>query len=498
MGKKKKQLVSGLILGMMVIGLFSSGCSLVDVNPEKEGTQVIAEIGEETILKSDFNNYMAYYNMYYKSGGMEFPAGDELKALKTDVLDDLVRLTVLSKQAKDDNLSPDETMTSVDVETMIGSLKTTMGDAEYEKILGNYNSNEDAYRAFLSDLMDKMAYASVVEKNFREDILENPQAELDKVVGTIGGEDVTRKVYNYQLVNQELNYFRTNQAPLPIDENNMKLVNEDIFKKLARDKVFLSYADEAGINIDQAQVSDYQSAQEAFIGDLFPEGEGFQDYLDSKLLTVDQFKAFAKDEAVASVTGLAIRDQLSEEIEVKDSEIKSVYNKNKDSYDQATVSAQHILTEDQALSEQIYQEAKGIKTKEAFTGLMEKYQGTEGIVEASDLGTFGEEKMVAEFSQKAFSMDVNTVGQPVKTDFGYHIIFVYDKNEGTVPSLEDKEDEIRDQLTTQKTSDAFMDLEEQLLKKEKIEIGHVQEPFVIYIEELKEDMNVKTYDNRIK
>lgn len=495
---KRKQLLTGLVVGMLAIGLLSSGCSLVGVNPEKERTQVVAEIGEESILKSDFNNYMAYYNMYYKSSGMTFPSGDELKKMKTDVLDDLVRLTVLSKQAKDENLSPDETMTSVDVETMISSLKTALGDSGYEKTLADYNTDPESYAGFLADLMDKMAYASVVEKNFRQAISENPQAELDKIVGSIGGEEVSKDVYNYQLVNQELTYFYSNQAPLPVDEESMKPVNEAIFNKLAKNKVLLNYAKENDLQIDEAEVSDYQSSQEAFMAYLFPEGEGFQAYLDSKFLTVDQFNAFVKEEAMAAGAESAIQKQLKEEIEVNDSEIKKYYDKNKESYDEASVSAQHILTKDQALSDQIYQEAKEIKTKEAFSALMEKYQDLDGIEEASDLGAFPREKMVAEFSEKAFSMEVNTVSEPVESQFGDHVIFVYDKNEGSIPSLDEKKDEIREQLMGQKTGDALTDLEEKLVKKEKIEIGQVEDPFVLYIEELKEEMTVKTYDNRIK
>ncbi|WKY43981.1 SurA N-terminal domain-containing protein [Eubacteriaceae bacterium ES2] len=492
----KKRFLAGFIVAIMLTGMLFSGCSLVSVDPEKDRAQVIAEIGDETILKESFNNYMAYYYMYYKASGMTFPTGDDLNTMKSDLLDDLVRVNVLTIQAKADGVEPADSST-VDVDTMISSLKTSLGDDEYAKVMSTYNTDEESFSAFLTDLMDKYGYADAMQAKFEEDLKADPSQELSTVVGTIDGEDVTKDQYNYQLANQELTYYYTNQSAMPTDDDTMATTNETIFNDLAERKVLAAYAEENGIQADEQDVTDYVSAQDAFKGYLFSDDATFQEYLDSKYLTIEQWDAFVQEDATASAIALAIQDQMKQDVEISDDDIESYYEENKDTYDSDTVSAMHILadTEDQAQS--IYEEAKNITTKDEFQALIDKYQDQDGVQEATDLGAFDYDTMVEPFSEAAFAADVNTVTGPVQTDYGYHVIFVYDKHTAEIPSLDDKRDEIKETLTDNAVTDEFDALKESLMKNVKIEINDIQDPFDAYVEDLKTQMNVTVYDNRI-
>ncbi len=65
---------------------------------------------------------------------------------------------------------------------------------------------------------------------------------------------------------------------------------------------------------------------------------------------------------------------------------------------------------------------------EDFTDVAKEVSEDPGsAANGGDLGCFGKGQMVPEFEEAAFSLDVDEVSQPVKTDFGYHIIQVYDK-----------------------------------------------------------------------
>lgn len=108
------------------------------------------------------------------------------------------------------------------------------------------------------------------------------------------------------------------------------------------------------------------------------------------------------------------------------------------------VHARHILvaTEGEATSI-IDQLGKGADianlAKEKSTDPSAKENG-------GDLGYFRREAMVAEFSEVAFKTDPGKVAaQPVKSQFGWHVIQVLDRRQA-VPTFAEKEPEIREQV----------------------------------------------------
>lgn len=85
------------------------------------------------------------------------------------------------------------------------------------------------------------------------------------------------------------------------------------------------------------------------------------------------------------------------------------------------VRASHILVGSE-------QEAKDLKTRvdsgEDFGQLAQQYSQCPSGRSGGDLGFFGKGMMVPEFEQAAFASNVNEVSNPVKTQFGYHLIKV--------------------------------------------------------------------------
>ncbi len=65
---------------------------------------------------------------------------------------------------------------------------------------------------------------------------------------------------------------------------------------------------------------------------------------------------------------------------------------------------------------------------EDFATLAQEYSNDGSSAEGGDLGWFGRSRMVAPFAEVAFTLPVGEISEPVKTEFGYHLIEVLEKD----------------------------------------------------------------------
>jgi peptidyl-prolyl cis-trans isomerase C len=105
------------------------------------------------------------------------------------------------------------------------------------------------------------------------------------------------------------------------------------------------------------------------------------------------------------------------------------------------VHARHILVETEDEAKAIAEQLKGGAD---FAELAKEKSKDPGAADGGDLGYFVKGQMVPEFSEVAFKMYPGQVSNPVKTQFGWHIIKVEDKRTRAMPEF----DKVKDQIAT--------------------------------------------------
>jgi peptidyl-prolyl cis-trans isomerase C len=119
--------------------------------------------------------------------------------------------------------------------------------------------------------------------------------------------------------------------------------------------------------------------------------------------------------------------------EVTDEKVKAYYDAHKNEFRQ--VRASHILVETE---EQAKDAKKRLAEGGDFAALAKELSTDPSAKEnGGDLGFFQKDQMVKPFAERAFAMKVDEVSDPVKTEFGYHIIKVAEiKDAGPIDTMD--------------------------------------------------------------
>jgi len=147
--------------------------------------------------------------------------------------------------------------------------------------------------------------------------------------------------------------------------------------------------------------------------------------------------------------------QQLEKVKVSDKELKNYYSKNKDEFNEKeSVHARHILVKTEDEAKKITLELKSLSGNALKTKFIElaksKSTGPSGP-KGGDLGYFAQGQMVPAFNDTVFKMKEGTVTKtPVKTQFGFHVIYLEDKKESTVRKFDEVKTVIDQRLKMEK------------------------------------------------
>ena len=166
-------------------------------------------------------------------------------------------------------------------------------------------------------------------------------------------------------------------------------------------------------------------------------------------------------------------DAIMKDVSVSDEEIAEEYEKNKDRFKvQETVRASHILVEDEEAMKKVQADLDGGMS---FDEAARKHSTCPSKEQGGDLGFFSKGQMVKEFSDAAFAMKVGEVTkEPVKTQFGFHLIKLVEKKEESVRPLDDVKEQLADSMLNEKKAEIYQKELDRLREKYKVVIAEEQ------------------------
>ncbi len=156
-----------------------------------------------------------------------------------------------------------------------------------------------------------------------------------------------------------------------------------------------------------------------------------------------------------------IDDQIKDKVNVTDAEAEDFYKKNPDAFKKPEeVRASHILVKVEKDAKPDVVEAKKkaaqaiadrVKKGEDFAKLAKEVSEDPSAKQNSgDLDFFAKEQMVPEFSNAAFAMKKGDISDPVRSDFGFHVIKVTDRHDAETVTLDKAKPQLLAYLKNQK------------------------------------------------
>jgi peptidyl-prolyl cis-trans isomerase C len=184
-----------------------------------------------------------------------------------------------------------------------------------------------------------------------------------------------------------------------------------------------------------------------------------QDDLRKEIANQIQFNLLLEEESRAEI--------------VTEEEAKKYYDKRQDLFQtEILLTASHILkmaqTEDEfAIAEKkIIEIKKQLHEGENFIELVK--QESDDAQNNGHLGTFGKGRMVPPFEKAAFALEPGEISEPVKTQFGWHLILLHEKKEPELTQFVDVKEKIIEYLGEKRKDAAFEQFLDRLKSKAEV------------------------------
>ncbi len=289
----------------------------------------------------------------------------------------------------------------------------------------------------------------------------------EEYVGEINGVKITKAEYDdrYALLQasykmQQESYTGTAVDEIPADvlqELETQAFDDIVYQQLLTKEGQNRSIEVSDEELDQA-IKDFKEIQ------LQGNEESYQEFLQQTGLDEETFRSEMKMEQLIS----KIQEEVTASVAVSEEEVQTFYNENQSMYTQAAgIQIYHILVDNEELANQILNK---LNSGDDFSELAKEYSTCGSASSGGDLGIVNEtSSFVQEFLDAALKLEPGQITEePVKTDFGYHIIKAGERQEESIQDFDSVKNSILLQLQQEKEIKTFNEFVEGLKTKADI------------------------------
>lgn len=308
---------------------------------------------------------------------------------------------------------------------------------------------------------------------------EEETEKAENIAAIVNGEEIeVNTVDQYANLNQFLiQLLQSNREFAQVllsTEAGKEVLNEYrkiVIEGLIMEKLLVGEAEERNLTISQEKQDEifnrqieYILTQQGMTEEQLVEalkGEGF----DSLEAYKEAFLQSNEKQFLLGELQNAILDPLTVDIQ----EVEAYYNENIEQYNyEAEIRASHILLETEEKALEVLDK---INNGADFAELAREHSTGPSGEKGGDLGFFGQNSnMDKDFKDAAFALELNKVSEPIKTQFGYHLIKVTEMKEAGTTTFEEAKDTINEQLLSAKKQEEWNEFVTELREKAEIEI----------------------------
>lgn len=431
-----KRLISVFIIGA---SLLMTGCGLISLNEEKDRKLIVAEVNGEKILKAAVLDEYELYTAIYGEDK------ERAKDIKKQILAQIVSRTVIMQKAKEAGF--------------------VLNDEYREKAAEELESyiEEDAQRRKEKDLED-------------EEDEDEEEADPTETPGESAAPIETPEETAAPTETPEETAAPTEapgESAEPTDDPNGKVKTDEEYLEEARE-AFNKWLKDIGLTREQyleriAEDLVIKAYLDELTGDIKVEDKEVKEYYDEQLEFQTDYPSYRGYSSVLIVTEPAMRRVKHILIKLPDEVTDEIEELRQDKKDEdADKLRDEKLKDIKAKAEEVL--AK-VKVGENFDILVDKHGEDPGMKNdqyKDGYTLYRDSSFIKEFLDESFKLKKDETSDLVASDFGYHIIKVYEAKEDVIEKFEDIKDDIHDALLNEKKSKKSNELVEEWIEKSKI------------------------------